>query len=113
MKNNPICQRHLLLGLVVFALISHAARAAGPDRWPQFRGGCGGNVDGAKLPSVWSATTNVVWKTAIPGKSWSSPVVCGDKVFVTSAVSGQAVEPPTPAGRPTRPRPRCAKPWPW
>jgi outer membrane protein assembly factor BamB len=82
------------LSLLAFSFIACAASAGEADCWPQFRGGCGGVADGAKLPSVWSATTNVVWKTAIPGKAWSSPVVWGDKVFVTSAVSGQDVEPP-------------------
>ncbi len=94
MKQNWINRQCISSGLVAVALMVCAAHAAGPERWPQFRGESNGIVDGAKLPSAWSATTNVVWKTAIPGKSWSSPIVWGDKVFVTSAVSGQAVEPP-------------------
>jgi outer membrane protein assembly factor BamB len=94
MKHDMICQRHLLPALTVLLLFSTTTLAAGPEHWPQFRGGCGGVADGAKLPSVWSASTNVAWKTAIPGKAWSSPVVWDDKVFVTSAVSGQDVEPP-------------------
>jgi len=89
-----ICRHYILLGLAALLIGAHTARAGEADRWPQFRGGCGGVADGAKLPAVWSATTNVVWKTEIPGKAWSSPVVWGNKVFVTSAVSGQAVEPP-------------------
>jgi outer membrane protein assembly factor BamB len=56
--------------------------------WPQFRGAnSDGLADGSTLPESWSTTENVVWKTEIPGWGWSSPVVWGDKIFVTSAVS--------------------------
>ncbi|MCX6900981.1 MAG: PQQ-binding-like beta-propeller repeat protein [Verrucomicrobia bacterium] len=94
MEHNTSCRHHVLLKLTVLLIGAHLALAAELESWPQFRGGCGGVADGAKLPGVWSATTNVAWKTAISGKAWSSPVVWGDKVFVTSAVSGRDVEPP-------------------
>jgi outer membrane protein assembly factor BamB len=56
--------------------------------WPQFRGGSAAGVaDGRGLPETWSTTQNVVWKADIPGKGWSSPVVWGDKIFLTSVVS--------------------------
>jgi outer membrane protein assembly factor BamB len=42
------------------------------------------------LPLHWSATSNVVWKTEIPGQGWSSPIVYGDRVFVTSAAENGA-----------------------
>jgi outer membrane protein assembly factor BamB len=65
------------------------------DRWPQFRGANAGvAADDPALPDTWSETENVLWKTAIPGMGWSSPVVWGDHVFVTSAVSaGQEAAP--------------------
>jgi len=54
--------------------------------WTHFRGS---NLDGISadslLPLTWSDTTNVVWKTEIRGKGWSSPVVYGDQVWVTTA----------------------------
>jgi len=57
------------------------------DQWPQFRGpGSSGVSNDVGLPDAWSATQNVVWKTEIPGRGWSSPVVWGDRVFVTSAI---------------------------
>jgi outer membrane protein assembly factor BamB len=49
---------------------------------------------GANLPVTWSATSHVVWSCAIPGKGWSSPIVWGDRAFVTSAVGPGRVEPP-------------------
>ncbi|PYJ06876.1 MAG: serine/threonine protein kinase [Verrucomicrobia bacterium] len=55
--------------------------------WPEFRGPTGqGTSTATDLPVVWSATTNVIWKQAIPGLGWSSPVLAGDAVFLTTAV---------------------------
>jgi outer membrane protein assembly factor BamB len=57
-------------------------------QWPQFRGpNAGVAPDDPRLPDTWSETENVLWKTPVPGLAWSSPVVTGDHVFVTSAVS--------------------------
>lgn len=52
--------------------------------WPQFRGP-GGRATSANtgLPLTWSATENLVWKTALPGPGASSPIVGGDRIFVT------------------------------
>ena len=64
-----------------------AAWAVAGENWPQFRGpGASGVSDGSGLPDRWSATENVVWKTKIPGRAWSSPIVWGDRIFVTSAI---------------------------
>ena len=51
-----------------------------------FAGRNGGISDEANLPDRWSKTENVAWSTAIPGRGWSSPIVWGDRVFLTSAV---------------------------
>ncbi len=70
-----------------------AAGAALAGDWPQFRGPSASGIgDGAKPPVHWDATksTNVVWKTEIPGLAVSSPVVWGDRVFVTTAISTDA-----------------------
>jgi outer membrane protein assembly factor BamB len=59
--------------------------------WPSFRGpGASGVADGQFPPTVWDAGkgVNLRWKTAIPGLAHSCPVVWGDRVFVTTAVSG-------------------------
>jgi outer membrane protein assembly factor BamB len=58
------------------------------EKWAQFRGpGSLGVADDPNLPDSWSATENVAWKTEIPGSGWSSPVVWGDNIFVTSVIS--------------------------
>jgi outer membrane protein assembly factor BamB len=66
-----------------------AATLAAPafaDNWPAFRGPHGnGHTDAAGLPVRWSETENVRWKTPVPGKAWSSPVVWGDRVWLTNA----------------------------
>ncbi|MEQ8790869.1 MAG: PQQ-binding-like beta-propeller repeat protein [Pirellulaceae bacterium] len=69
-----------------FLMLAPAAVAQTVD-WPQFRGAASDGLgQGKTLPETWSTTENVVWKTDIPGWGWSSPIVWGDKIFVTSAV---------------------------
>ena len=71
-----------MLCLVVGSVALNAAD------WPQFRGPGGqGHTPATELPTEWSATKNVVWKQGIPGSGWSSPVVVGEKVYLTSAVA--------------------------
>src|SRR5215212_5081540 len=56
------------------------------QEWPQFRGPTGQGVSDEKgLPLTWSETQNVRWKVSIPGRGWSSPVVHGDRIWLTTA----------------------------
>src|SRR5262245_57174268 len=76
-------KRSQLLGVVVVLLCVAAGRA---EDWPCFRGPTGQGISSEKgLPTQWSATENVAWKTKIPGEGWSSPIVYGDRLFVTTA----------------------------
>jgi putative pyrroloquinoline-quinone binding quinoprotein/putative pyrroloquinoline-quinone-binding quinoprotein len=82
------------VGLVALAVV---AVSAGADDWPRFRGRSAGvAADDPALPDTWSATENVVWTADIPGLGWSSPVVWGDHVFLTSVVNTTQQEPPKP-----------------
>jgi len=55
-------------------------------QWPQFRGPDGNGVSkGTGLPIRWSETENLRWKTPIHGKGWSSPIVLGDRIWMTTA----------------------------
>jgi outer membrane protein assembly factor BamB len=55
--------------------------------WPAFRGPTlDGHAPGAAVPLEWSDTRNVVWSVELPGLGWSSPVVVGDRIFLTTAV---------------------------
>ncbi len=79
----------LLLGLIAMQLVVHA------EQWPQFRGpGAMGVAESPRLPDTWSTTKNVRWKTTIPGHGWSSPVVWGDRIFVTAVVPSAETEAP-------------------
>ena len=63
--------------------------------WPQFRGpGARGITTNTNLPEHWSASENVAWKAEISGRGWSSPIVWGDHVFLTTAVNSGTSEPP-------------------
>ncbi len=70
--------------LVWMTVLGGAMSAA--ENWPQFRGPDGtGHSDAKGLPVEWSETKNVVWKTPIHDRGWSSPVVYGKQIWLTSA----------------------------
>ena len=65
------------------------------ENWPQFRGpGARGVGSAPNLPDRWSATENVAWKTDVPGRAWSSLIVWGDRVFLTTAINTGELETP-------------------
>lgn len=69
-----------------------ALDAAPKPAWPSFRGPLAGGVaDGERIPDRWNLSTgeHVVWQTALPGLAHSSPIVWGDLVFVTTAISSR------------------------
>ena len=67
-------------------LVSLGPLATAAD-WPQFRGPDGqGHSSERGLPTTWSETENIVWKTPIAGLGWSSPVVAGNQVWLTTAI---------------------------
>ncbi len=69
---------------MIFA-VSLSTFARAEENWPRFRGENGQGVSTATgLPTQWSAEENIAWKTEIPGSGWSSPIVWGDRIFVTS-----------------------------
>ena len=83
--------------LMVWATIVLAATVSvrGQTNWPQFRGpGARGTATGEGLPGRWSATENVAWKADLPGRGWSSPIVWGNRIFLTTVVNlGSSEEP--------------------
>jgi outer membrane protein assembly factor BamB len=68
-----------------------AAEPSPDARWPGWRGDGQGVVAEARVPLEWSDTRNVLWKAAIPGLGHSSPIVWGDRIFLTTAVEGEPV----------------------
>ncbi len=74
--------------------VSMACLPAVADDWTQFRGAYGSATSAERsLPINWSADQNVAWKAQLPGYGWSSPIIVGDKVFVTTAVSDKQRKP--------------------
>jgi outer membrane protein assembly factor BamB len=72
--------------LIVVAVALCSVGVVRADDWPQFRGPTGqGHFNGA-LPTEWGPDKNIAWKQDIPGKGWSSPVICAGRVYLTSAV---------------------------
>ena len=102
----------LAAGIVALAL---ASPAAGPnDHWPQFRGPSAGVAENdPALPDRWSATSNIAWTAAVPGMGWSSPVVWGEHVFITSVVNTGETEAPKPGLYFGGERPASAVPHRW
>jgi len=76
----------LLKACVVGLLLTIGQPLLAEEYWNQFRGPSGdGQVASASLPIEWSEAKNIAWKIPIGGKAWSSPVVWGNRVWMTSA----------------------------
>jgi len=84
--------------VVVFALLvilAAAPRTVHAQNWQQFRGPQAGVApDDPRLPDAWTTTQNVAWRIDIPGRSWSSPVVWGDHLFVVTALNSRTPNQP-------------------
>ena len=82
----------LLIGLVTITLGNAAQTAvekgASEDSWPQWRGpqGQGHAPTAVNVPRLWSENQNICWKTPVPGRGWSSPVIAGDQIWLTTAI---------------------------
>ena len=77
-----VLRTSILAILGVFIFEKHTAA-----NWNEFRGplGTGHIPNGQALPSEWSESKNVDWKVALPGRAWSSPVLSGDTIWLTTA----------------------------
>src|SRR5678816_2394425 len=77
------------VALVLSLMLVQSARA---DNWPQWRGPLGTGVSPEKgVPTEWSPTQNIAWRAQLGGLGVSSPVVWGDRVFVTYQVGSGAL----------------------
>lgn len=75
----PAAALPLLLALLAAPLVAE-------DNWPQFRGPQGkGCSEATGLPTTWSESSNIKWKTPLHDRGWSSPVIWGDQIWVTAA----------------------------
>lgn len=80
-----------LLAIVTAIYVAVSGHAASSN-WSQWRGPDGTGISTeTNLPTEWSAGKNIAWKTAIPGRGHSSPIVWGDRVFLTTDIEGETV----------------------
>ncbi|HAY82129.1 MAG TPA: serine/threonine protein kinase [Planctomycetaceae bacterium] len=74
------------LSLICLTSILLSGQSLHSEDWTRFRGPNGQGISSEKgLPTNWSATENIAWKTPIPGDGWSSPIVLGNQIFLTTA----------------------------
>jgi len=89
-----------LVGCVAVLLVATwcvIVQAQSSAHWPQWRGPFFNGMARGDAPSVWSDTSNIKWKTEIPGRGFSTPAVWGDRIFVTTAIPiGKPAAAPTP-----------------
>jgi len=79
----------------IVAFLGRLEPRAETASWPQFRGPDSNPVGGSgRLPDRWSTSENVDWKLEIPGRGWSSPIVTGGKVFLTTVTTDGASKHP-------------------
>ena len=89
-RGRPSC-RAVVLAVLACGLVL-AERALPAEAWPQWRGPDGqGHAPAARdLPLTWSETENIAWKTPLPGRGWSSPVLDDRHVWMTTALESEA-----------------------
>lgn len=81
--------RFAIACLIAFSTI----QLAGGQDWAQFRGpGGNGSSEAMNLATEWDDTRNITWKTELPGRGASSPIIVGDRIYVTS-YSGYGIDP--------------------
>src|SRR5215831_15429783 len=74
--------------LLVLCAVASCSAGYARDHWPQFLGPEGnGHSDATNLPLHWNETENIVWKTPIHDRGWSSPVILGSQIWVTTATA--------------------------
>ena len=99
MRKTSLVFSVMLLSLVAAAMV----QAQSDAHWPQWRGPFFNGMARGDAPTFWSDTKNIKWKAEIPGRGFSTPVIWGDRVFLTTAIpSGKAPEAqpaPAPEGR--------------
>ncbi|MDX1961674.1 MAG: PQQ-binding-like beta-propeller repeat protein [Pirellulales bacterium] len=82
-----LCQALLFSQSLFFCEVT----ALSAEDWARFRGPNGSGISNETVPTTWSDTENLKWKTPLPGYGSSSPIIVGDKVFVT-CYSGYGTE---------------------
>src|SRR5262245_59974087 len=87
--------RRALFSLAAAAALTFSVSATPPNQppenWPQWRGPGGAGLGRGEYPASWSASDRIAWKAEIPGKGHSSPVIWGNRLFITTAIQGDQI----------------------
>ena len=87
--------KQLIYTLAFAFAVSGISTTFAQKNWPQLRGpGSLGVGASANLPDKWSADENIEWKRDLPGRGWSSPIVWGNRVFLTTVINSEKSEEP-------------------
>jgi outer membrane protein assembly factor BamB len=82
---------------LLLALLTISGFLQAEDNWPHWRGPHhNGIVDAKNLPMKWSATENIAWKTPLPSWSAATPIIWGDRIFITSPSKAEPKPEPEP-----------------
>ncbi len=85
----------LVFPISALLVLTAVPRTVHAQHWQQFRGPQAGVApDDPRLPDTWTTTENVAWRIDIPGRSWSSPIVWDDHVFVVTVVNTKTPQQP-------------------
>ena len=79
--------------LLLIALLIPAVLFAAENDWPGWRGPNNDGMARGDVPLEWSEGKNIAWRVAIPGRGFSSPVIWGDKIFLTTAIPTDGAPP--------------------
>lgn len=93
----------ILSSLAILCAVGASAFVADTENWGYWRGEGSRGMAAGDAPLVWSDTENVLWKVAVPGKGNSSPVIWGDKIFITTAIPTGSAPKPAPAPKKAAP----------
>src|SRR5690348_6791124 len=74
----------------IFILLLLVSMPSFAENWPQWRGPTGQGISNEKnLPTRWSKTENVKWRTPLPDRGNSTPIVCNNRIFVSQAIESE------------------------
>ena len=101
-------RRVSLVLLFILSSILVQAQSADHAHWPQWRGPYFNGMARGDAPTTWSDTTNIKWSTDIPGRGFSTPVVWGDRIFLTTATPTGKPAPAAATPAPATPAPQAS-----
>jgi outer membrane protein assembly factor BamB len=93
-NKKSIVMKHFISQTAIIGILLIISSCSAGNNWPQFRGPDGNSISAESgLPVEWGNDKNILWKSKIPGKGWSSPIVWENKIFITTAYQDKEPQP--------------------